>query len=92
VFVNVTVTVREGQGVFVLSAVIAPPGGARAVVAPEVPEAEGVAVRAAGAPQGAAATGETTTGGAAVNYPFTLLEIVENAVVLNPSTPDAPVL
>ncbi len=77
---RVTVTVREGQGVFVLSAVMAPPGGARAVAAPVVPEVEGVAVRAAGAPQGGAVTGETKTGGTAVNYPFTLLEITENDV------------
>ena len=73
---RITVTVRQGRSSFQLNALVAPPNGARPVTP----------VRVAGATTAAAAgqTGTvaaTATPLAELNYPFTLLEITENAAM-----------
>lgn len=85
---RITIEVWEGRGHFSLSAVVAPPNGARLVPAPEIP----VDPLWAGRTRQPGPTGNPASDQRSLNYPFTLLEIVENAVVLNPSNPDAPVL
>ncbi|HTO03532.1 MAG TPA: hypothetical protein VL069_07510 [Opitutus sp.] len=77
---RVILTVREGQTNFRLSVVVAPTGGATAVqevaastrlTEPETPRAEPTK----------AGKGESPAGTKKLNYPFTLLEIRENAEI-----------
>ena len=101
---RVNVTVREGSTSFNLSAVVAPPGGARLPPAdpPTTPTANTGTTPAAmttsttattpttqGTDQAgtaAATSAPNSTSPAALNYPFTLLEIRENDEI----TPTAP--
>jgi hypothetical protein len=96
---RVTITVREGQASYRLSAVVAPPGGA--ALPPATPQAtdssspEDNATAASGA---AASPATTTTSPAtsssqaqpALNYPFTLLEIRENDEIVDTAPPPQP--
>lgn len=70
---RITVTVRQGRSSFQLEAVVAPPNGARPVAAMAEPDADPAAAATAGT------TASPTT--VALNYPFTLLEITENAAM-----------
>lgn len=76
---RIRVTVREGGTAFQLSAVIAPPGGAKLVPPMADPTASGEAAASAAAKTTqAAGTTEAAAGSKKLNYPFTLLEITEN--------------
>lgn len=97
VALRVMVTVREGPSNYRLEAVIAPPGGATLVPGPAIPETEDEAdepeAREERNEQASANTGddsdETGEAGQGLQYPFTLLEIRENAAI--PSEPmEAP--
>lgn len=101
---RVTITVREGQASYRLSAVIAPPGGA--ALPPANPPAANSTSAAdssstqdnAAATAGSAAAPAATTQPAAsgsqtqptLNYPFTLLEIQENDEIVDTSPPSQP--
>lgn len=87
---RVMVTVREGVSSYRLEAVIAPPGGARVVSAPAIPEAPGEdGSREQEAPEarrrGAQEEGDSRSN---IDYPFALLEIRENAAI--PPSPAEP--
>ena len=101
---RVTITVREGQASYRLSAVIAPPGGA-ALPPANAPAAasagttdaastEDNATAAAGSAPAAATTIPPATSGSqaqpALNYPFTLLEIRENDEIVDTAPPSQP--
>lgn len=101
---RVTITVREGQALYRLSAVVAPPGGA--ALPPATPpaststsNADSTATQdnattgagssaAAAAPTSAAAAGSQAQ--PALNYPFTLLEIRENDGIVDTSPSAQP--
>ncbi|WP_237702466.1 general secretion pathway protein GspK [Opitutus terrae] len=77
---RIRLTVREGGTAFQLSAVVAPPGGAKFVP----PMADPATSSETGSSTGdktasAAGTTETAADSKKLNYPFTLLEITENA-------------
>jgi general secretion pathway protein K len=73
---RITVTVRQGRSSFQLNALVAPPNGARPVTPVRVP---GATTAAAAGQTGTVAA--TATPLAELNYPFTLLEITENAAM-----------
>lgn len=78
---RVNVTVREGRSVFVLSTVVAPAGGATTVKATAETNQLTTTTNSAAntsAPTSAAAKADATK---KLNYPFTLLEIKENAEI-----------
>jgi type II secretory pathway component PulK len=88
---RIQLTVRDGISSYRLETVVAPPGGARLVAAPAIPEprreGQGTPAPAGGSggrggPGGRAQAGE---GQASLQYPFTILEIRENAAI--PSSP-----
>jgi hypothetical protein len=90
---RVTITVREGRAQFRVSAVVAPPGGATLVQ--EIAAPAGATAPASAAAPATPAMRPATQGAAApavapanpapkLNYPFTLLEIGENAVMSPP--------
>ncbi|HEY0969016.1 MAG TPA: hypothetical protein VGD88_16615 [Opitutaceae bacterium] len=76
---RINVTVRQGLSSFQLSAVVAPPNGARVVTA--VVEEEATPVAASGQNQATPSAAAPATPVADLNYPFTLLEITENAAM-----------
>lgn len=101
---RVTITVREGQASYRLSAVVAPPGGA--ALPPANPPAaasagttdaastEDTATAAAGSAPAATTTTPPATSGSqtqpVLNYPFTLLEIRENDEIVDTAPPSQP--
>lgn len=94
---RITVTVRQGQAVFRLNVVVAPPGGAQ-LVQPVKTEEEQTQEAGAG---GAAAAPPPVPGNRAsgtfpeaapINYPFTLLEIRENDAPAPPPRADEDLL
>jgi general secretion pathway protein K len=98
---RVNVTVREGSTSFKLTAVVAPPGGARLppADAPAVPTTTtGTTPATTTTTSGSGATGTTptassatgTTSPPALNYPFTLLEIRENDEITSTAPPSVP--
>ena len=93
---RVTITVREGQASYRLSAVIAPPGGAALppANAPAAASTEDNTAAAAGSAPAAATTTPPATSGSqaqpALNYPFTLLEIRENDEIVDTAPPSQP--
>ncbi len=85
---RVSVTVRDGRSFYRTEAVIAPPNGAKLVSAPAIPapvnEAERSTTTAetkAGATPEVAGERKTPAAGAGLQYPFTVLEIRENAAI-----------
>ena len=87
---RVTVTVRQGRSSFSLSAVVAPPGGAKAVPVGTIPEPEGASA-ATSLPKTASSSTDKEAP-ASLKYPFTILEITENDVGSNPSPAESPEL
>ena len=98
---RITITVREGQSSYRLSAVVAPPGGAAEPPANPQPAnsdassspeqtADAASATAAPTTPTAQATGTTQTQ-PALNYPFTLLEIRENDEIVDTTPPSQPV-
>lgn len=89
---RITVTVRQGRSSFQLSAVVAPPNGARPVTPRTAAGATAAAStgQTAGAAPAAGVAGIGSTAPDDLNYPFTLLEITENAAmsVLPPAPAD----
>jgi hypothetical protein len=83
---RVNITLREGRAEFRLSAVVAPAGGATIVPAAAPSATPAASDSTAAAP--AATPVAPTTPAAKLNYPFTLLEIKENAEM--PPAPPAP--
>ena len=86
VALRVTVTVRDGRSAYRLEAVVAPPNGARLVSAPGIPAPVGERAsnqapetRQPQAP--GAADKESARTSTSLQYPFTLLEIRENAAI-----------
>ncbi len=78
---RVNVVIHQGGTSFRLSAVVAPSGGAT-VVLPVAPETSSSKVGAGGNSQTASTTSQTAAAAPKkLNYPFTLLEIEENAVI-----------
>jgi hypothetical protein len=98
---RITITVREGQALYRLSAVVAPPGGASlppatapATNADFASTQDNTTAAAGAAPTAATVTPPATSGGQtlpALNYPFTLLEIRENDEIVSslPASPSA---
>jgi general secretion pathway protein K len=87
---RVNVTVREGRAEFRLTAVVAPPGGATIVqttATSATAPASGTTPTASTASTTAPAVAPATPA-ARLNYPFTLLEITENAEM--PAAPPSP--
>lgn len=92
---RVNVVVHEGQAQFRVSAVVAPSGGAAIVQTTATaarPTTSATATSpATAAPAPSAATPANSTSAAAaapqLNYPFTLLEITENAEISTPPPP-----
>ncbi len=86
---RVNVLIREGRTTFLLSAVVAPSSGGATLVPPSDLHADksGRSPAAGNAPAAGrnAASGEQTK---KLNYPFTLLEIAENAEI--PTAPPEP--
>ena len=89
---RVNVTVKEGQAFFLLSAVVAPTGGATVVAAPAL------TANATTTTTGSTVT-EAPTAPPALNYPFTILELTEtdqnpaltsNATTSNSTTDSSP--
>jgi hypothetical protein len=83
---RITVTVRRGRSAYRLEAVVAPPGGARLVSAPGIPAPVEAAASArppqTRQPQSRTRRGDATGAAATgLQYPFTLLEIRENAAI-----------
>ncbi|GAB1487863.1 hypothetical protein MASR2M8_03040 [Opitutaceae bacterium] len=76
---RINVTVRQGLSSFQLSAVVAPPNGARVV--PPVGAAETTLPPTSGQNQATPSSATAATAAANLNYPFTLLEITENAAM-----------
>jgi general secretion pathway protein K len=102
---RVTITVREGQAFYRVSAVVAPPGGA-ALPPANPPTASstsandssstGETTAAAGGSESSAATNTTQPATSssqtqpALNYPFTLLDIRENDEIVDTTPPPQP--
>lgn len=86
---RVNITIRQGRSQFRLTAVIAPSGGATTVIATAAPATQ-PASSAANQPATAKAAAPVATpaGDKKLNYPFTLLEIRENAEI--PPSPAPP--
>lgn len=87
---RIHVTIREGGATFRLSAVVAPPGGAKVVPPLETDSSE--APSATSTPAAAApgeASDSTGAGSKKLNYPFTLLEIRENTEFSRTSAPES---
>lgn len=100
---RINIAIRQGRSTYRLSAVVAPPGGARTVeamksVAPaDSASASGAAAGSTGTPgstapatsaePGKSAAGSDAAAAKKLNYPFTLLEITEN---VENSPPPAP--
>jgi len=84
---RVNITLREGRSEFRLSAVVAPAGGATTVPA-KATSASPAASDSKTAPPTAAPAAPATPA-AKLNYPFTLLEITENAE-MPPASPVPP--
>lgn len=78
---RITVTVREGVASYQLQAVVAPPGGARVVEAPAIPEPRAEGRTEAPPPARRRNEQETAPAAAGLDYPFALLEIRENAAI-----------
>jgi Type II secretion system (T2SS), protein K len=101
---RVTITVREGQASYRLSAVIAPPGGAAlppanpptaaSAATTDAASTEDNATAAAGSAPATTTTTPPATSGSqtqpALNYPFTLLEIRENDEIVETAPPLQP--
>ncbi len=103
---RIDVTVRQGTTSYRLSAVVAPPGGAR-LPPPDstttntnadtgsptatTTNAQSAATPGAGTATGAAAANTAATTQPSLNYPFTLLEIRENDQIVDPEFSLSPV-
>jgi hypothetical protein len=86
---RVTVTVREGPSSFRLEAIVAPPKGAKLVSAPAIPAPRGETAGNENNPNGSNQNPSDQPGRSSrspqnqtsLDYPFTLLEIRENAAI-----------
>ena len=80
---RINLTVREGRTQFRLSVVVAPEGGATAVkeIAANTSESPSVNATPSAPAAKPAATAENSAGAKKLKYPFTLLEIRENAEI-----------
>jgi len=80
---RIIVTVRQGRSSFQLNALVAPPGGARIIV-PPAEENDATNAPSGGQTPAASAADTGADTAPALDYPFTFLEITENAAMSLP--------